>query len=79
MPPPPDTIEITDPRHPLYGLTLACFGVTLKQRLGRVCIVWLHPGVEQLVPVAATSLVPGSVVPCPATSPSPRPRRSSLC
>jgi hypothetical protein len=31
--------------------------VTTKQVVGRVCIVWLAPGVERLVPVAATSLV----------------------
>jgi hypothetical protein len=58
MAPSVETIEVTDPTHPLYGLTLPCLGVTVKPRLGRVCVVWLHPGVERLIPVAATSLVP---------------------
>ena len=58
MPPSVETIEVTDPTHPLYGLTLPCLGITVKQRLGRVCVVWLHPGVERLIPVAATSLAP---------------------
>ena len=53
-----ETIEVTDPAHPLYGLTLPCLGVTVKPRLGRGCVVWLHPGVERLIPVAATSLAP---------------------
>jgi hypothetical protein len=33
---------------PLLGIT------TMQQRLGRVCRVWLHPGVERAIPVAAT-------------------------
>src|SRR5690242_3497529 len=49
-------IEVTDPTHPLYGLTLPCLSVTVKQRLGRVCVVWLAPGIERLIPLASTSL-----------------------
>lgn len=60
-----ETVEVTDPAHPLYGLTLPLLGIAKKQYLGRVCVVWLHPGVERLVPVAATNLA-GIV-----TSPSP--------
>src|SRR5215510_7337841 len=54
---PTDTVEVTDPTHPLYGLTFPLIGVTTKPRLGRVCVVWLYPGVERVIPVAATSLV----------------------
>ena len=64
--PPTEQIEVTDPTHPLYGLTLPCLGLTNKQHLGRVCVVWLAPGIERLVPVSATSLVgpPSSPTPC---------------
>ena len=53
-----DHVEVTDPTHPLYGLTFPCLGVTTKQRLGHVCVVWLAPGIERLIPLAATSLGP---------------------
>jgi hypothetical protein len=53
---PTDTVEVTDPTHPLYGLSFPLIGVTVKQRLGRVCLVWLHPGIERAIPVSATSL-----------------------
>jgi hypothetical protein len=64
---PTDTVEVTDPTHPLYGLTFPLVGITTKQRLGRVCVVWLHPGVERVIPVAATSLadpLPGPPASC---------------
>ncbi len=53
-----EQLEITDPTHPLYGLTLPCLGITTRPRLGPVCLVWLAPGVERLIPLAATSLAP---------------------
>ena len=53
---PTDTVEVTDPTHPLYGLTFPLIGVTTKQRLGRVCVVWLYPGVERVILLTATSL-----------------------
>ncbi len=53
-----EQIEVTDPTHPLYGLALPCLGVTTRPRLGHVCLVWLAPGVERLIPLAATSLAP---------------------
>ncbi len=53
--PPTEQVTVTDPTHPLYGLTLPCLGVTTKQLLGRVCVVWLAPGVTRLIPVAATA------------------------
>jgi hypothetical protein len=62
-----ETVEVVDPTHPLYGLTLPLLGVTtMQQRLGRVCRVWLHPGVERAVPVAATDRggVRGPPSPC---------------
>src|SRR5215468_6262337 len=64
---PTDTVEVTDPTHPLYGLTFPLIGVTTKQRLGRACVVWLYPGVERVIPVAATSLaapLPGPLASC---------------
>jgi len=51
-----DRVEVTDPTHPLYSLSFPLIGVTVKQRLGRVCLVWLHPGIERAIPVSATSL-----------------------
>src|SRR5215471_7395824 len=60
---PTDTVEVTDPTHPLYGLTFPLIGVTTKQRLGRVCVVWLYPGVERVLPVAATSLAGSAPLP----------------
>jgi len=64
---PTDTVEVTDPTHPLYGLTFPLIGVTTKQRLGRVCVVWLYPGVERIIPLTATSLadpLPGPAASC---------------
>jgi len=63
---PTDTVAITDPTHPLYGLSFPLIGVTVKQRLGRVCLVWLHPGIERAIPVSATSLAsePYTLVAC---------------
>jgi hypothetical protein len=60
---PTDMVEVTDPTHPLYGLTFPLIGVTTKQRLGRVCVVWLYPGVERVIPVAATSLAGATPLP----------------
>jgi hypothetical protein len=53
---PTSTVEVTDPTHPLYGLSFPLIGITVKQRLGRVCLVWLHPGIERAIPVRATNL-----------------------
>ncbi len=53
---PTDTVEVTDPTHPLYGLSFPLIGITVKQRLGRVCLVWLRPGIERAIPVRATNL-----------------------
>ncbi|HZO32293.1 MAG TPA: hypothetical protein VFH48_40580, partial [Chloroflexota bacterium] len=44
---PTETVEVIDPTHPLYGLKLPLLGITVQQRLGRVCRVWLHPGIER--------------------------------
>jgi len=50
-----ETVTVTDPTHPLCGLTLPLVGITVMQRLGRVCIVELYPGIERAIPFAATS------------------------
>ena len=60
-----DTVEVTDPTHPLYGLTFPLIGITTKQHLGRVCVVWLYPGVERVIPIAATNLGGSPVKPSP--------------
>src|SRR5215471_11056053 len=60
---PTDTVEVTDPTHPLYGLTFPLIGITNKPRLGRVCVVWLYPGVERVISIAATSLASSPPVP----------------
>ena len=60
-----DMIEIVDPTHPLCGKTLPLVGVTTKQVLGRVAIVWIHPGVERMVPLSATSLADAPAPPSP--------------
>jgi hypothetical protein len=62
---PTDTVEVTDPTHPLYGLTFPLIGITTKQRLGRVCAVWLYPGLERVIPITATNLGGNPVVPSP--------------
>jgi len=54
---------VIDPTHPLYGLSFPLIGITVKQRLGRVCLVWLHPGIERAIPVRATTLANESHVP----------------
>ena len=49
-----DLVEVVDPTHPLYGLTLPLIGVTQKRASVVMWAVWLQPGVERLIPVAAT-------------------------
>src|SRR3954469_17687863 len=57
---PAETVEVIDPTHPLYGLTLPLIEVATKPQLGRACAVTLSPGVVRLIPLAATSLGGGS-------------------
>jgi hypothetical protein len=52
---------VVDPRHPLFGMTLRLVGITRKQYQGTCCVVWLIPGVERLVPLAATDRSPESI------------------
>jgi hypothetical protein len=61
------TVEIVDPTHPLYDKTLPLVGITTKQFIGRVAVVWLHPGVERFVPLSATDL---AEIPPASLSPS---------
>lgn len=58
---PTDTVEVIDPGHPLYGLTLSLIGITKKQCVGNACVVWTQPGIERIAPLAATSLARGIV------------------
>jgi hypothetical protein len=51
-----ETVEIVDPTHHLYGLTLPLLEITVKESLGRVCVVGLRPDVMRLIPLAATNL-----------------------
>ena len=47
---------MTDPAHPLYGLTLPLLRVGVQERVGRICVVRLRPDAERRVPLVATSL-----------------------
>ena len=47
---------MVDPRHPLFGRTLPCLGITKSAHRGRCCMVWIRPAVERHVPVTATNL-----------------------
>jgi hypothetical protein len=49
-----DLVEVVDPSHPLYGLTLPLIGITQKRASVVMCAVWLQPGIERLIAVAAT-------------------------
>jgi hypothetical protein len=40
-------------------------GVTVKKQLGRVAVVWLHPGIERVIPVTATNLSENNRRPSP--------------
>ena len=51
-----ETVRVTDPTHPFYGLELPLVGVTRKARRGVVCVVWIRRGVERIVSVEATDL-----------------------
>ena len=61
-----DEVEIVDPTHPLHGKTLPLVSITTRQRLGRVAVVWISPGVERCVPLSATDLAE-----TPPATPSP--------
>ncbi len=52
------TVTVIDPRHPLYGRTLPLINIANRQHVGRCCIVWLHDGCDQHVPLAATDRAP---------------------
>jgi hypothetical protein len=59
-----DTVDIIDPAHPLYGLTLPLRRITTNPHLGRVCVVELYPGVVRFLPLAVTDRA--GVVPPPS-------------
>ena len=67
MSPPEETVTVVDPRHPLFGRTLPCLGITNSSHRGRCCIVWIRPTVERHVPIAATNLEydPATLEPLP--------------
>ena len=64
---PQETITVVDPRHPLFGRTLPCVGISNSCHRGRCCIVWIRPTVERHVPVTATNLEydPSTLYPLP--------------
>jgi hypothetical protein len=68
---PRGTIDIVDPTHPLYGLRLPLLGVTTKQYVGKACVVWIQPGIERIIPFAATNLA-DSLPPPPSCLLSPQ-------
>src|SRR5258708_28284035 len=64
---PQETITVVDPRHPLFGRTLPCVGISNSCHRGRCCILWIRPTVERHVPVTATDLDydPSTLYPLP--------------
>ena len=58
---------MVDPRHPLFGRTLPCVGISNSCHRGRCCILWIRPTVERHVPVTATDLEydPSTLYPLP--------------
>ena len=64
---PKETISVVDPRHPLFGRTFPCVGISNSCHRGRCCIVWIRPTVERHVPVTATDLEydPSTLYPLP--------------
>ena len=64
---PQETITVVDPRHPLFGRTLPCVGISNSCHRGRCCILWIRPTVERHVPVTATDLEydPATLYPLP--------------
>src|SRR5260370_12374363 len=62
-----EAITVVDPRHPLFGRTLPCVGISNSCHRGRCCIVWIRPTVERQVPVTATNLEydPSTLYPLP--------------
>jgi len=53
---PEETVTVVDPRHPLFGRTLPCVGISNCSYRGRCCIVWIGPTIERHIPVSATDL-----------------------
>ncbi len=64
---PKETVTVVDPRHPLFGRTLPCVGISNSCHRGRCCILWIRPTVERHVPVTATDLEydPSTLYPLP--------------
>ena len=64
---PKETVTVVDPRHPLFGRTLPCVGISNSCHRGRCCILWIRPTVERHVPVTATDLEydPATLYPLP--------------
>src|SRR5205823_5765880 len=64
---PQETITVVDPRHPLFGRTLPCVGISNSCHRGRCCIAWIRRTVERHVPVGATYLEydPSTLYPLP--------------
>jgi hypothetical protein len=63
----PETVTVTDPRHPLYDQTFPLLHIKNKQELVLSCHVQITPGVNRLVPLNLTDLAttPVDVFPAP--------------
>jgi hypothetical protein len=63
----PETVTITDPRHPLYDQTFPLLHIQNKHDLVLSCQVQIIPGANRLVPVGLTDLAsaPSDVFPVP--------------
>jgi hypothetical protein len=63
----PETITVTDPRHPLFDQSFPLLQIRNKQDLVLSCHVQIVPGVNRLVPISLTDLAtkPIDVFPSP--------------
>ena len=64
-----EIVTVIDPRHPLCGQSFRLLGISMKNQLGRCCVVLDHAGRERNLPIAVTahSSDPLVIAPFPLT------------
>src|SRR5947209_8551889 len=64
-----ETVTVIDPRHPLCGQSFRLLGISMKNQLGRCCVVLDPAGRERNLPIAVTdhSSDPLVIAPFPLT------------
>ncbi len=60
-----DIVTVIDPRHPLCGQSFRLLGISMKNQLGRCCVVLDHAGRERNLPIAVTDHSPDPLVIAP--------------